>query len=261
MQVRLRHVQIWTLVDPPPLDSAIKWTEALTAFATVAAAAGTLATLIFFGLQLRQQSRALRDQREASTCSLRALSEQIAAQTEQTRYLAEQTRLQTEQAKYVAEQTKLLTQQTEVESSAAELNFNLGVMIRLQQVLYEIADDDAAWEHLWGGTPKSEGLPDCRRPVLGVWAMLDVLSMALAACDRLPNFSRNQLDWLQYTLDTLHQSPNLLKEALEVGKIYWPELYPVAYAYSRGGVRQAIEYMHEKGKWERTLRDDHSEIL
>lgn len=96
------------------IDEGVKWTDVVTAIATVAGAIGTLITLVFFGLQLRSQSAALRDQRDSSSRSLTAVSEQIAAQTEQTRYVAEQTRLQTEQSKHIAEQTQLLAQQYKV---------------------------------------------------------------------------------------------------------------------------------------------------
>lgn len=240
---------IWLARAVAPSIQAIEWTDIVTAVATAAAALGTLATLIFFGLQLRKQSQALSHQREASDESLRILAEQIAAQIEQTRLAAEQTRLQTQQASYVAEQTRLLATQAETESSAAELNFNLDIMTRLQEVLWQVADHEPTWQHVWGDSPGPDS-PDCRRPGLGVWALLDVLSMALAACDRLPRFSRNQIDWVQYALDSLHQSPNLLKEALEVGKTYWPEMYPLAYAYNVCGVRDAKRYVNEKSHWE-----------
>lgn len=194
------------------MDDAVTWTDVVTAVATVAAAIGTLATLIFFGLQLRAQSRAIADQREASTNGLEVLTSQL--------------RMQTKQA--------------EIEAAAAELSVNLGVMIRLQEVLYGIADDEDSHKHIWGDPPPS-GFPDCRRPVLGVWAMLDVMSIALTASERLPDFSRNAAeDWIQYGLDTLDQSPNVRQELGEPhGLVYWPELRKVLEAYNAGARKHA----------------------
>jgi hypothetical protein len=211
---------------------AIKWTDALTAIGTMMAAVGTIVTLVFFGLQLRIQ-------RQASTSSLAALSAQINAQTEQTKQLAEQAQAQTKQARIAA--------------AAAELTVNLGVMVRLQEVLYEIADDEDTWKYVWGGSPSIPAdppappgppdPPDCRRPILGTWAMLDVLSIALTAAEQLPDFSRNAADdWVQYSLDTLGQSVNL-RNALgsDEGKAYWPELRTVLDAY-KNGVRNVADF-------------------
>jgi hypothetical protein len=69
----------------------ITWTDVVTAFATVGAALATVATLIFFGLQLRTQQRALQEQRDA-------FQKQIAAQRKQTAYMEQQTALQRESA-------------------------------------------------------------------------------------------------------------------------------------------------------------------
>jgi hypothetical protein len=199
------------------MESAVKWTDVVTAFATVAASIATLATLIFFGLQLRTQSRMLRQQREATTDSLNMLSSQIKTQNKQAR----------------------------IEAAAAELSVNLSVMTRLQEVLYEISDDEETWKHIWG-SPDQAGMPDCKRPILGVWAILDVLSLALTASGRLPDFSRNAAeDWIQYSLDTLHQSEPLRVElGQERGLTYWPELGLILMAYN-DNVRSHEDYL----KW------------
>jgi hypothetical protein len=123
-------------------------------------------------------------------------------------------------------QIEAQTRQAEIEAAAAELTVNLGVMARLQEVLYE-----------------EPGMPDGKRPGLGVWAMLDVMSIALTASERLPGFSRNATeDWIQYSLDSLHQSPSLREElGQDWGTTYWPELHFVLEAYN-AGIRTHADY-------------------
>lgn len=61
---------------PAAVDSAVRWTDVVTALATVGGALATVATLIFFGFQLRTQLR------------------QIEAQVKQTTYMEKQTTIQ-----------------------------------------------------------------------------------------------------------------------------------------------------------------------
>jgi hypothetical protein len=56
-------------------ESAAKWTDVVTALATVAAAVATIATLVFFGLQLRAQARAMLAERESSDRNLRVANQ------------------------------------------------------------------------------------------------------------------------------------------------------------------------------------------
>jgi hypothetical protein len=196
------------------MQSAVVWTDWVTAAATALGAAATVGTLIFFGRQLRFQSEALKDQRLATAETLRLMSAQIEAQT----------------------------RQAEIEAAAAELTVNLGVMARLQEVLYEISDHEESRKHIWGNPPEAD-MPDGTRPGLGVWAMLDVMSIALTASERLPGFSRNATeDWIQYSLDSLHQSPSLREElGQDWGTTYWPELHFVLEAYN-AGIRTHADY-------------------
>jgi hypothetical protein len=123
--------------------------------------------------------------------------------------------------------------QTRLMARATELSFNLQVMERLQDVLWAAADDADSHAMAWG-----QDATDNRRPQLSVHAIIDILSMALAACDRLPGFSRNQEDWHTYAADVLRASPALRAEVLSHPK-YWPEVLPFAEAAQReAGDRQ-----------------------
>jgi hypothetical protein len=94
-------------VSPAPAD-VVLWTDTVQAIAEAAGAVGTLAALIFLGLQLRSQTRALGEQRESSIRGLEAVAEQIRLQVEQASHVAEQTRLQTEQTSILSQQLHLV---------------------------------------------------------------------------------------------------------------------------------------------------------
>jgi hypothetical protein len=101
-------------------------------------------------------------------------------------------------------------------------------MQRLQDVLWEAADDPESHARAWG-----QGCEDNRRPQLATHAILDVVSMALAAVERLPGFSRNGEDWHTYATDILTKSPSLRSEVLS-NPNYWPEVLPIALSVSEG---------------------------
>jgi hypothetical protein len=117
--------------------------------------------------------------------------------------------------------------QTRLMARAQELSFNLQVMERLQEVLWAAADDPDSYSYAWG-----RGAQDNQRPQLTAHAILDVVSMALAAVDRLPGFSRNGEDWRCYVQDILRDSSNLRTEVL-AHPLYWPEVFPFAQAAER----------------------------
>lgn len=139
----------------------------------------------------------------------------------QTKSLSDQVRLQIEQANVLAEQTQLQAGQYEILASATELQFNLNVMIRLQEVLFSIADDEDSRKKVWGILPGQE------RPQMAEDALLDVVAMALKACDRLPHFASNLDDWKSYTEYVMENSPSLRARALANPK-WWPEITPYA---------------------------------
>lgn len=139
----------------------------------------------------------------------------------QTKSLSSQVRLQARQTAALAKQTELQAGQYEILASATELQFNLDVMIRLQDVLFNIADDEDSRRVVWGE------LPDQGRPQMAADALLDVIAMALKASDRLPNFASNIDDWASYTEYVMSNSPQLRARALSNPK-WWPEITPYA---------------------------------
>jgi hypothetical protein len=53
--------------------------------------------------------------------------------------------------------------------------------------------------------------------------VLDVLEMALKACERLPGFASNEDDWSSYTEYVMTASPSLRTKVL-LHQDWWPEL-------------------------------------
>jgi hypothetical protein len=160
--------------------------------ATVAA----LASTIFAGMSLRMLAR-------------------------QTKSLSDQVQLQAAQTNALAKQTELQAGQYEILASSTELQFNLNVMVRLQEVLFTIADDDDSRTAVWGNPP------DNMRPQMATDALLDVIAMALKACERLPHFASNLEDWNSYAQYVMANSPALRERALSNPE-WWPEVTPYA---------------------------------
>jgi hypothetical protein len=130
-------------------------------------------------------------------------------------------------------QTRILSQQTRAAQTTAELSFNLEIMHRLVNVLFEVADDPASTAHMW--TP-GEGKEENSRPHLATQALLDVLAQAISAVDRLPGFSRHKSDWYSYVEYIFERSPAAVREALH--HRWWPSLIPLA---ERAVLRLAIK--------------------
>ena len=116
--------------------AAIKWTEVVGALAAVAAAVATLATLIFFGLQLRAQGDAMEDQHTSSDRNLQAMTDQLAAQTEQARHQAEQTKLLAQQIQLLATTNRAILYQN-VTSEMQKLHRILLSRPELRKYFYE----------------------------------------------------------------------------------------------------------------------------
>jgi hypothetical protein len=123
--------------------------------------------------------------------------------------------------RYLAKQTQTLADQNRLMYAASELTFNLDVMVRLQEVLFHVANDESTYQEVWGGSQEN------RRPQVAGEAVLDVLSMALKACERLPGFASNESDWSSYAEYVMATSPALRKRVLEHPE-WWPEVTPFA---------------------------------
>ena len=123
-------------------------------------------------------------------------------------------------------QTKLNQDSFRLSASAAELSFNLDVMTRLQEVQFKVADDEQCFRYVWGEKVTKPVTPNGKAEQCGD-AVLDVLSMALAAVDRMPGFSRNNDDWSSYTTYVMEKSPNL-KQRVHDHPEWWPEVTPYA---------------------------------
>ncbi|GIF00547.1 hypothetical protein [Paractinoplanes rishiriensis] len=127
------------------------------------------------------------------------------------------------QARSTRLQAQSVLEQTSLMQASSELSFNLEVMVRLQEVLLRVADDPQTHQLVW----HQDG-DENRRPQIASQSILDVLSMALKAVDRLPGFSTNGEDWTSYTRYVLQRSPSLRAEVLKHPE-WWPEITPYAH--------------------------------
>jgi hypothetical protein len=151
----------------------------------------------------------------------KSLSDQVQLQAKQTKSLSDQVQLQAEQTAELVKQTELEAEQYKIVAASTELQFNLNVMIRLQEILFAISDDKASRKAVWGD------MPDGRREVVAGDALLDVVEMALKACERLPNFASNEEDWSSYTEYIMTSRPSIRTRVLDNPKWY-PEITPYA---------------------------------
>src|SRR5262245_34909328 len=90
-----------------------------------------------------------------------------------------QTRMLNRQTGFAQRTADLSRESAQLAVSAAELSFNLAVTVRLQEVLYTIADNPAVHDHVWGAEDT-----DNQRPNLETMALLDLLAVAMSALDR-----------------------------------------------------------------------------
>jgi hypothetical protein len=122
-------------------------------------------------------------------------------------------------------QTLVGQESFKLSASAAELSFNLDVMARNQDVNFIAAEDPDCYKYVWKEELKGKELPAPGSKVEQCGdAILDVLSMAIAAVDQMPGFSRNRGDdWARYTAYVMDSSPNLRNRVL-AQKGWWPEL-------------------------------------
>jgi hypothetical protein len=177
---------------------------------TIIVALATILASTFTGISLLYLAR-----------STRAATSQAQVQIEQTQAVL----LQTE---YLNKQTELLNQQAQAHAvqshhffAATELTFNLDVMMQLDRVLTDVAVDPELHAHIW--TNREEGT---RAQVAGD-AILDVATMALKACERLPGFQTNVDDWSSFGTYLMESSDALRTRVLD-NRDWWPELAPYA---------------------------------
>ena len=137
-------------------------------------------------------------------------------------FAAWQATLMRRQTETMAAQTDLLGKQTALGIVTAELSFNRDVMSWLQDVLFRIAADKDVHAHVWGAENENN------TSQVAVQSINDVLSMALAAVERLPDFSRQQgEDWYSYASYVMDKCPSVRAEVL-AHPDWWPELTPWA---------------------------------
>jgi hypothetical protein len=132
------------------------------------------------------------------------------------------------QTMQLAHQTQQNQDSLSLSASAAELSFNLEVMKRNQEVMFKVEETPECREYVWAKqvdrTKKPSGLAvQCGD------AILDVLSMALAAVGRMPGFGHNGDDWESYTRHMMQSCPNLRQRVLD-NPVWWPEVTPYARA-------------------------------
>ena len=117
-------------------------------------------------------------------------------------------------------QTRILAKQNSVLTATSQLSYNLQVMIRLEDILFQIADDPDSHAHAW-----SQGSALNRRPEVAIEALLDVMAMAKAAVPYLPDFAKYEPDWDSYINFILDNSHGLRAKLLSRSD-WWPELDP-----------------------------------
>jgi hypothetical protein len=165
----------------------------------------------------------------------KSLADQVKLQNDQTKSLADQVRLQNEQTNELAKQTQLQAEQYVIVAASTELQFNLNVMIRLQEILSIIAENENSRNEIWGD------LEDGRKEALDGDALLDVIEMALKACERLPNFAPNEEDWSSYTeyvMADLFTQPTSPNQTTPLHHVTSPDYLPSPRVrYAAGGRR------------------------
>jgi hypothetical protein len=86
-------------------------------------------------------------------------------------------------------QTRRVTEQTRIGQASAELSFNLGLNVRMQEVLLTIARDPESYRHVWGAAHSPESADGLPQREVSVQALIDLLSLALAGVELLPDLS------------------------------------------------------------------------
>jgi hypothetical protein len=120
-------------------------------------------------------------------------------------------------------QTRILARQAAELTSTSQVSYNLQVLVRLEEILFQIGDDPASHAYAWG-----PGSITNQRPELAVEALLDVVVAAKAALVRLPGPARK--DWVEYEAAwdsyinyIVNNSPGV-RARLLVHPDWWPEL-------------------------------------
>jgi hypothetical protein len=138
-----------------------------------------------------------------------------------------------QQTHEIAQQNSLAASSAHSSSIAAEMQFNLQVMERADDVLMIIATDPECYGYVWG--KEKVAVPDNSKAIQCGDSLIDILSMALKGVKRLPCFSMNEQDWSAYTSYVMNNSPNLRYRVIDQ-PIWWPEVTPFA-QQSQAGVQ------------------------
>jgi hypothetical protein len=158
------------------------------------------------------------------------LASQVRMQTEQMKRDNERARdqmaLANQQARIANDQARIANQQLEESRVTAEVNLNLGIMNRLDDVLLKISEDanegdegeKSSYAAIWSREPFT--LPDNSKPHVLLVSLIDAIEMALMSCQRVPGFT-NAEDWESYAFDCLTLSRPLNDEIRLHGE-YWP---------------------------------------
>jgi hypothetical protein len=116
-------------------------------------------------------------------------------------------------------QTRFLARQTAVLSATSQLSYNLQILARLEDILFQIADDPTSHDHVW-----NEHSTHNRRPQVAAEALLDTLAMARAATARLPGFANHEDSAWDAYIDSVISLSSTLRATLIAHPDWWPEL-------------------------------------
>jgi hypothetical protein len=123
---------------------------------------------------------------------------------------------------FAAIQTRILARQTKMLQTTTELSYNLELMVRLNEVLFQISDERRSRVYVWGkvGKQNSRSGHEGR-------ALLDVLDAAVSGSNRLLKFRDSHFeDWVRYTEYVLERSRSLRDEVRD-HPTWWPNIAPI----------------------------------
>ena len=119
-------------------------------------------------------------------------------------------------------QTRMSASSLKDTKVTGQVQYNLQIMERLDDVLVRISTNPPSDKYVWG--PVSTATPpDSALALQNGDSLLDVLSMALKALNCIPDFSTNGDDWTSYVRYVMLHSPNLKRRVNEEYD-WWPEL-------------------------------------
>jgi hypothetical protein len=120
-------------------------------------------------------------------------------------------------------QTRMSAHSLKDTKITGQVQYNLQIMERLDDVLVRISKDSASAKYVWSNSLSPATPPDSSLALQNGDSLLDVLSMALKALHCIPGFSTNGDDWTSYVRYVMLHSPNLKRRVNEQYD-WWPEL-------------------------------------